>query len=338
MSEPATESAAPPPTSAGRLLREAREKQGLHIAALAAAIKVSPKKLELLEADRFDQLPDATFIRALAQTVCRALKTDPSAVMRLLPPPVGHRLEHVGGGLNAPFRDRPGALVQRDWFQFAGNPFFWIVALILVATAGVYLLPASVTSLAMGRSPAASAPAARGAVEPGMPPETVESAVPASATASMPVSAPSLAPAGTMLAPETTASPAAAPQSLPQASLVATASAAASVAAAAALPMPMPMPMAPATLVAATVDSAGVLPPGMLQLRASSATWVEVTDGRGKPLVSRLVRSGEAIGVDGVPPLKVRIGNAAGTKLVFRGQPTELQAFTRDNVARLELK
>ena len=43
-------------TSAGRLLREAREKQGLHIAALAAAIKVSPKKLELLESDRFDAL------------------------------------------------------------------------------------------------------------------------------------------------------------------------------------------------------------------------------------------------------------------------------------------
>jgi cytoskeleton protein RodZ len=39
-----------------------------------------------------------------------------------------------------------------------------------------------------------------------------------------------------------------------------------------------------------------------------------------------------------VPPLKVRIGNAAGTQIVFRGQPTDLQAFTRDNVARLELK
>ena len=102
----AADTAAP---SAGRLLREARERQGLHIAALAAAIKVAPKKLELLEADRFDALPDATFTRALAQTVCRALKIDPAAVLVLLPPAtVGHRLEHVGGGLNAPFRERPG--------------------------------------------------------------------------------------------------------------------------------------------------------------------------------------------------------------------------------------
>ena len=66
MSEGAGAAASASAPSAGRLLREAREKQGLHIAALAAAIKVSPKKLELLESDRFDELPDATFTRALA--------------------------------------------------------------------------------------------------------------------------------------------------------------------------------------------------------------------------------------------------------------------------------
>ncbi len=73
MSEPLPEPIATASPTAGRLLREAREKQGLHIAALAAAIKVAPRKLELLEADRFDELPDATFTSALAQTVCRAL-------------------------------------------------------------------------------------------------------------------------------------------------------------------------------------------------------------------------------------------------------------------------
>ena len=79
-------------------------------------------------------------------------------------------------------------------------------------------------------------------------------------------------------------------------------------------------------------------PPGMLQLHTTSASWIEVSDGRGQPLVSRLMKSGESIGVDGAPPLRVRIGNAAGTQLVFRGQPTDLRAFTRDNVARLELR
>ncbi len=127
--------------SAGRLLREARERQGLHIAALAASIKVTQKKLELLEADRFDALPDATFTRALAQTVCRALKIDSAAVLRLLPPPAGYRLEQVGEGLNAPFRERPGAMVQREGASFAFGWVFWIVTLLLIASAAMYFLP-----------------------------------------------------------------------------------------------------------------------------------------------------------------------------------------------------
>ena len=90
---PESAAAAPPrPTTAGGLLRQARQAQGLHIAALAAAIKVVPRKLELLESDQFDQLPDATFTRALAQTVCRTLKIDAAPILALLPPPSGHRL------------------------------------------------------------------------------------------------------------------------------------------------------------------------------------------------------------------------------------------------------
>lgn len=127
--------------SAGRLLREARERQGLHIAVLAQSIKVTPKKLELLEADRFDALPDATFTRALAQTVCRALKIDPTAVLVLLPPPAGHRLEHVSEGLNAPFRERPGVLGQRDNARPTLGPVFWVTLAILAAAFGLYLLP-----------------------------------------------------------------------------------------------------------------------------------------------------------------------------------------------------
>ena len=51
--------------TAGAMLRAAREKRGLHIAALATSIKVSPRKLEALEADRYAELPDLTFTRAL---------------------------------------------------------------------------------------------------------------------------------------------------------------------------------------------------------------------------------------------------------------------------------
>jgi cytoskeleton protein RodZ len=155
--------------TAGRLLREARERQGLHIAALAASIKVTQKKLELLEADRFDALPDATFTRALAQTVCRALKIDPAAVLGLLPPPAGYRLEQLGEGLNAPFRERPGALVQREAATFSFSWVFWLTTLILIASAVLYFLPSGWLRLPGSRTVGAPAPAASAAPGNGAP-------------------------------------------------------------------------------------------------------------------------------------------------------------------------
>jgi len=296
--------------SAGRLLREAREKQGLHIAALAAAIKVSPKKLEMLESDRFDALPDATFTRALAQTVCRALKTDPAPVMRLLPPPSGHRLETVGEGLNTPFRERPGVLVQSSWPEAISSPGYWFAGLLLVAAIAVFFLPVGLTG-ATGTARPASAPGASAKVEPGMAPEGVDPARAASGPAPAASNALVQAASGSS-SPTTAATPGIVPEAASSA----------------------------AAVLAATASSAaaGDMPSGMVQLRATAASWVEVSDSRGQPLVSRLLQPGEAVGLDGVPPLRVRIGNAAGTQLVFRGQPTDLRAFTRDNVARLELR
>ena len=54
---------------AGDMLRSARESRGMQIAALAVLLKVPVKKLEALESNRFDLLPDAVFVRALAASV-----------------------------------------------------------------------------------------------------------------------------------------------------------------------------------------------------------------------------------------------------------------------------
>ncbi len=79
------ESASEAKPTAGALMRRAREASGLHIGALAVSLKVPVKRLEALEADRIDLLPDAVFARALASSVCRALKLDPAPVLQLLP-------------------------------------------------------------------------------------------------------------------------------------------------------------------------------------------------------------------------------------------------------------
>ncbi|MDM0020377.1 helix-turn-helix domain-containing protein [Variovorax saccharolyticus] len=71
--------------TAGDMLREAREAHGLHIDMVAAALKVTPQKLAALEADDIESLPDAVFARALAASVCRALRIDPAPVLAKLP-------------------------------------------------------------------------------------------------------------------------------------------------------------------------------------------------------------------------------------------------------------
>ncbi len=293
-----------PTPSAGRLLREARERQGLHIAALAAAIKVTQKKLELLEADRFEALPDATFTRALAQTVCRALKIDPVPILKLLPPPPGHRLDHVGTGLNAPFRERPGAGVQRDGATLTLSPVFWISALFLIAAVALYFAPSGFLGMPHWRGQtAASAPAVKEAAA-----SAPSSEASGTQVVSVPVSTDSVLPPPTATAPApdpATTSPDGATAPLP------------------------------ATRTAG--DGAGPVP-GVIQLHATAPSWIEVSDASGRALVARLVQPGETIDLDGAAPFRVRIGNAAATQVSFRGQPMELAAYTRDNVARLELK
>jgi cytoskeleton protein RodZ len=164
MTEPEPTSAAADPVgvaSAGALLRAAREKQGLHLAALAAALKVAPRKLELLETDRYDELPDATFTRALALSVCRVLKIDATPVLVRLPQSTEHGLEQVARGLNQPFRDRIARHEPGEWQRLFSLPAIGAL-LLLVAAAVVYLMPERPIALPALAAfwPGASAPAA----------------------------------------------------------------------------------------------------------------------------------------------------------------------------------
>jgi cytoskeleton protein RodZ len=92
----------------------------------------------------------------------------------------------------------------------------------------------------------------------------------------------------------------------------------------------MAAPSAPAPLVT-NGESA-------VQLLAAEPAWVEVKDASGAKVLSRHLQSGESAEVGGQAPFVLKIGNAAAVKLNYRGQPVELAAFTRSNVARLELK
>ncbi|MDE1927828.1 MAG: DUF4115 domain-containing protein, partial [Burkholderiales bacterium] len=72
-----------------------------------------------------------------------------------------------------------------------------------------------------------------------------------------------------------------------------------------------------------------------LVLRASSDSWIQARDANGRVLLSRLVAAGASVGLDGALPIRLTIGNAAGTAVEFQGRPIDLTPATRNNVARI---
>ncbi len=189
MIDGAAQSDTPPGMSAGAMLRAARQAQGLHIAALAASLKVSPRKLEALEADRHDDLQGATFVRALAQAACRALKIDPAPVLAALPEQDRGALSQMGGGLNEPFREHG---TRREAIDLPpGSRIVVIVVLVLLIGAlAFWLLPPGWSIPGLGASrPAASAPLAAEPLAPSAAP------APPAASAAVSVDAAALVPA-----------------------------------------------------------------------------------------------------------------------------------------------
>jgi cytoskeleton protein RodZ len=126
--------------SAGQMLRAAREASGLHIAALAVSMKVPVKKLEALEADRLDLLPDAVFVRALAASVCRTLKIESAGILEMLPQTLIPRLDADARSINAPFHS-PGYAPAWTLLSVLKNPVFLVVLLLLAGALFVVFFP-----------------------------------------------------------------------------------------------------------------------------------------------------------------------------------------------------
>jgi len=301
-------------------LRQAREAAGLHIAALAAALKVPVRKLEALEAGRYDELPDLTFARALASSACRQLKVEPGPVLEQIPQSPAPALGERGGEINAPFKsgsDTP-----------AVSPLSWLSRPALLG-ALVLLLAALVVILLPERSATPSA-------EP-------VAAVPN--TASAPNAAPPGAPLfqpGAPTGSETTAPGGEAPAAAGNAPAVADAAAApgATPAPATAAP-PNATAAAPTAVTApATAAETGGTPAegAVLRLVASQESWAEVTNGTGTVVLQRLLQPGERVEFSAAPPYAVVLGNAGVVQVTVRGRAFDAAVIARNNVARFEAK
>jgi cytoskeleton protein RodZ len=292
--------------TAGSLIRQAREAAGLHIAALAVALKVPVKKLEALEADRLDLLPDAVFVRALASSVCRTLKMDATQVLALLPETGKPRLDYQHASINAPFRspsDGPGPSLLAQ----VSRPAVLAGVLLLLGALVLIFLPAL-------QPPVTTTP-------PNAEPQSVLQSPASPPLAVSPV--------------QDTAQAAGAPG--PAAASPATDTAAPAPPAMA--PAPPPEAVGPAlSALPAAAAPAQVPATGTVVFTASGESWVEVTDAKGVVVLRRTLAAGEAAGASGTLPLAAVVGRVDVTQVQVRGRPFDLGPVSKDNVARFEVK
>jgi cytoskeleton protein RodZ len=283
-------------------LRQAREATGLHIAALAAALKVPVRKLEALEAGRYHELPDMTFARALASSACRHLKVDPVAVLEQIPGASNPLLGVPSTSINAPFK--PGDEISGAGVQaWLSRPVVWVVGLLLLAAGALALLPQGWVSdfqETVGPSPGL-------VVEP-LVAVLAEPVAPLGAPSGDAVSAP-VEPVEPVVVsqPALDAQPVASPEVL------------------------TPMAAQPVPVVSGEV---------LLSIRAVNESWIEVASGSGPgaQVLQRVLKPGEVLDLSTAPPYAVVVGRADAVQVTVRGQPFDVMPFARNSVARFEVK
>jgi cytoskeleton protein RodZ len=295
--------------SGGAMLRRAREAQGLHIAALAVSLKVPVKKLEALETDRFDLLPDTVFVRALASSVCRTLKIDPDPILENLPSITAPRLKAGESGINVPFRASRDVAGLSLWEQLSKPVVLAVLALLVGAAVLVFFPFAQRNEVAnTTKSETAAVIFPTPTPTPTPVPLTTENPVPAEVVTPGPT--PSLEASGSAALLAINPAPVASSASLPSP-------------AASALPVMVP--------------GSGAMT-GIVTFRARGPCWVEVVDASGTVQVRKTMTTGEVVGASGVLPLSVVVGRADATEVQVRGKPFDLTRIAKDNVARFEVK
>jgi cytoskeleton protein RodZ len=293
--------------TAGDMLREAREAHGLHIEMVAAALKVPPQKLMALEADDIDSLPDPVFARALASSVCRALRIDPVPVLAKLPSTKHTPLAVADRTLKSNIVSGTPRWNGGRSNGLPSRPLLTVVLLLLIGAGALFWLPQSVfdqigaiVSRMTSRSETEASPGgespAVGSASGG--PAVVAENVPVQAVAP---SAPSAdapaanANAGTAAAPAAAAAIAASP-------------------------------------------TAAVSSSQQLVFVAREECWITVTEAGGKQLLRRSLQAGETVGLSGALPLSVVVGRASAVDVQVRGKAYDLKPVTRGGgVARFEV-
>ncbi|HTT37314.1 MAG TPA: helix-turn-helix domain-containing protein [Burkholderiales bacterium] len=298
-----------------RLLAE-RRSQGLSLGDIARQLKLSVRQVEALERDEYTAFSGPVFVRGFLRNYAKLLHLDPDPLLEAanlaVAAPVGQVVHPAAAAPPASARSEHGRRLLVG------------AALTLLVVIAVGLLASNAARERRKPGPIASEPSAT-LETPAPRSERADSPPPVSSASSPPPPAPAqeAVPAPPLAEPPAKAMTASSPAGkAPAASRVAPAAAA--------------RPEQPAD----TASRGSSSDAGMAQIRLvfEGESWVEIKDGSGATIYSRLNPEGTERVVRGVPPFSLVIGNAHGVKLTYRDRAVDLEPHTRVDVARITLE
>lgn len=302
-------------SSVGVLLSNERIKRGISIQQAADYLKLSRSQIEALEADDFERLPGATFVRGFVRNYAKYLELDPAYLMTLMDERVPSVVQHSNAAALAAQQaeaeaeaDTPASLASasasissHESSKMGGK--WWILVLLALA-GGAYFAVGDWSSIGGGKS----------SHELAQEQDASHDAEPLGDTASAPMND---APSDNA---DAALSEGATNNELP----------------------------ADKTSEANTAEDKNTadpaithVPEGMEVLKISprSDSWMEVRDARGERLIYGIQVGGRTREVLGKPPFKMTIGNAVDVDVIYKNEPVSLKPYVkRGTTARLELK
>ena len=316
----------------GGRLQAARLERGLEVAAVAAALRISPYIVTAIEEDRYDAFDAPVYARGFLRTYAGFLGLPVNELLAAYDQTAGSQpLPSLIPPASAEPRRRDYSLLQ--------VAALLVLALLLVGASYWWWLarsPGAEPALSVATDQPAAVPAGAEAVADGtapevgndLPPQPSESATMAGmpeqvAPSAQPVATPAPAPPAThapvnALAVQAGTTPAALPATTQKR------------AATPATPATATAAPAGATLTALPVPSRAAAGGPPVVLRSSKDCWVEVRSATGARLFYDLVRAGQTRTVSGPAPWRVFLGNAAGIEVSVAGRVAEVPASRRD--------
>jgi cytoskeleton protein RodZ len=369
--------AAPAGPGVGQLLRAARLERGLTIEDVARQLRLSVRQVIALEEDDYSKLSSITFLRGFVRNYAKLLQMDAAPLLQRvqesLPPPQTQTISYQIEGIPFPSHRNQGkrnliigvmtfvALLLLVYEIYRGNevslekrqadarteagtrtePFSTAAPQLQSSppaamndVSGTDMLPADKEDMPLAKTdtpPAkANIPLANANVPPakaGVPSAEANSPSarvnPPSAKANVPPAGAAEVPAIEKKSPVPPVQQVSPPSTAPK-------------------PVNAPPPKvasadpAPAAAVPEIAGEGG----NVVRLSFEGESWVEIKDGRGKLLLSRINPRGTQQVLHGKPPFSLTIGNAAEVKLIYNNKPVDLARYTNlyGGTARLSLE